>query len=152
MKHGFIMSYLHDMPYGIGLSFSEIMILSIIEGNNTIRPSKHVLENIAKERNIPYSTLSKGKDALVRDKIILPSDRGVYMVNPYLFTKSSTKGSKLLALKKQWDDLKFKYVEAENAKKDAEIEKLKFALKVEVGGVEVMKQVDSLLNGDNNGK
>lgn len=151
MKHGFIMSYLYDMPYGIGLSFSEIMILSTLEGsNNTIRPSKHILEDIAKQRNVPYSTLTKGKDALVRDKIMLPLDRGVYLVNPYLFTKSSAKGSRLVALKRQWDDLKFKYVEAENAKKDAEIEKLKFALKVEVGGAGVMKQVDDLLGRGNN--
>lgn len=142
----FIMVFFDNMPSGITLTHGQMLILSKMEKDNTLRPLKHVLESLSIKHSIPYTTLKNNLEALKRDKIVIPKDKALYMANPYLFTRSTTKGGMLTALERQWDDLKFKYVEAENAKKDAEIERLKN----EVSGIKIINEVNNILKGSNN--
>lgn len=131
----FIMVFFDNMPNKIELTSIKMYLLSHIETNNTLIVSKHLLDKISKKHNESISTIKKAIISLKKDMIIIPIERGLYMVNPLLFTRVNTKSAMLESFEKQWEELKFKYV---LAMKDAEIEKLK--------GKIIINKVNGILN------
>lgn len=126
----------------INITTPQLLLISKMNINNILTPDSKTIEKLSKEHQIPVGTFNSAKDALIKDNIIIRTESGKYMVNPYLFNK--TKLSALDTTREIWDRLtlvKFKEdVKKELAKKDREINEIKGEL--------LVKEVKDLLNNE----
>ena len=98
----FIKVDFNNIPLKMNISSGQGYILAKLENDNTIRPSDYILEEIAKEHNMPFTTLKSSRESLIEHLIIIPMGRGVYMANPHIFSRIVNNTN----ARRQWDVLR----------------------------------------------
>ena len=91
VEPNFIKMYLGDLVLLVdlpkGISSVLYQIIKYMGYNNIVVLNKGIKSRIAKELNSTVGTVSQAITPLVQKEILIREDRGVYLLNPYLFGK-----------------------------------------------------------------
>lgn len=103
----FVMTFTKDLGYMKNLTKGEIVLtfglLQIVNNNNEIILNKSIKQRICKDYEINLSSFNVMLSNLLKKQIIQQKDRGIYLINTYLFGKGSWGDIKKIRMFIEWD-------------------------------------------------
>lgn len=103
----FVMTFTKDLGYLKNLSKGEILVvmgfLKVVNRENEVILNKTIKERIAKEFDLNISSMNQLISNLVKKKVIQNKERGVYILNTFLFGKGDWTNVKKLRMEIEWD-------------------------------------------------